>query len=870
MRWLRHLGRGLVIGSAALLALCGAFALALQQLPELPAVGVARDAVLRAAAQLPGPSDRLPELLERVSAPPLCYAILPAGLVLLFGMLLPGRSRAQTPGPASNDALRHVDPKTQSRAEKEARSLSRRGQHDAAAELLFDVGCMEEAAAEFIRAGEFERAAEIRHDQNRFLESAELYLKAGKPEPAGSIYAQQKEFAKAADAYLEAGNKSVAAELFEQAGRHLDAARNYSETNFHRHAAQAYLRCDRGEEAARELLRVISDEAAGARSETQIAEMRKLHKMAGSLFERAGKLEEAEQVLVRGGAQQAAAEIALRRGNLDQAASWFLEAGQAERAALILRQTGDTQRAALVLAEHYRDRGQEELAAQHFAEGGDALAAGELYRSIGAAAEAARCFEQAGDASQAADLYRAAGETGRAAECFERSGRFESAAECCALLGESAREAELLGKAGLFLRAAELHQREGRSDEAIRMLQKIAPEAADFAAASALLGSVFSQGGKHALAIKQLEAALAGQALTRSNAKVYYQLACCCEAAGEWRRACEIYEGIQTLDYHYGDVAQRIERARAALAREESAKPAAPARAAGAGAASAQSASRAIGRYEVIGELGRGGMGIVYKARDTVLDRIVALKVLPDTLKENPQALKNFLREAKAAAQLNHPGIVTVYDAGEQLGVWYIAMEFVDGLTLKQIVRQRGRIAAGGVVHVLVQLCEALAYAHEKKIVHRDIKTANTMWTGDRKVKIMDFGLARVVEEVRNHTTVVSGTPYYMSPEQTLGQAIDPRTDLYSLGVTIFELATGKLPFTEGNLPYHHVHTPPPDPRAVVPDLPDALARLILRCLQKDPAHRYQSARELLAELRASALARGRAGSAGGGTRAAG
>jgi serine/threonine-protein kinase len=233
-----------------------------------------------------------------------------------------------------------------------------------------------------------------------------------------------------------------------------------------------------------------------------------------------------------------------------------------------------------------------------------------------------------------------------------------------------------------------------------------------------------------------------------------------------------------------------------------------------------------------------------------VLDRTVAFKVLPETLKENPQALRNFLREAKSAAQLNHPNIVTVYDAGEQDGAYYIAMEYVDGNTLKEIVKRRGKISSGGIVHVLAQMCEALAYAHEQKIVHRDVKTANTMWTRDRKAKIMDFGLAKVIEEVRNHTTVVSGTPYYMSPEQTLGKNVDHRTDLYSLGVTIFEMATGTLPFREGNLPYHHVHTQPPDPRELVPDLPPLIANIIGRCMEKDPANRYQSAREILAELK--------------------
>ncbi|MCP5041724.1 MAG: serine/threonine protein kinase, partial [bacterium] len=188
----------------------------------------------------------------------------------------------------------------------------------------------------------------------------------------------------------------------------------------------------------------------------------------------------------------------------------------------------------------------------------------------------------------------------------------------------------------------------------------------------------------------------------------------------------------------------------------------------------------------------------------------------------------------------------------EQDGRYYIAMEYVDGTTLKEILRRRGVISPAGILHVLVQVCEALAYAHENRVVHRDIKSANTMWTRDKKAKIMDFGLAKVVEEVRNHTTVVSGTPYYMSPEQTLGRNIDHRTDIYSLGVTIFEMATGTAPFTEGNIPYHHVHTPPPDVRDLRPELPAGLSAVVNRCMQKDPAARYQSAREILTEVRAS------------------
>jgi serine/threonine-protein kinase len=335
-------------------------------------------------------------------------------------------------------------------------------------------------------------------------------------------------------------------------------------------------------------------------------------------------------------------------------------------------------------------------------------------------------------------------------------------------------------------------------DQAIKVLQKVAPESEDFSEASALLGDIFQARGQLSLATKKLKQAIGERELDRDTMPIYYSLATICDADDDPAQAVEIFERILALDYHYKDVEERLAQARERVKQVGDASPGDN------GSSGIPSGDGQPGRYQIVGELGRGGMGIVYKAKDTSLDRLVAYKVLPDTLQENPQALKNFLREAQAAAKLNHPGIVTVYDTGAQDGRYYIAMEFVDGTTLKEILRRRGAIAPAGILHVLVQVCEALAYAHDKKVVHRDIKTANVMWTRDKKAKLMDFGLAKVIEEVRNHTTVVSGTPYYMSPEQTLGRNIDHRTDIYSLGVTLFELAAGAVPFREGNIPYHH------------------------------------------------------------------
>jgi serine/threonine-protein kinase len=382
-------------------------------------------------------------------------------------------------------------------------------------------------------------------------------------------------------------------------------------------------------------------------------------------------------------------------------------------------------------------------------------------------------------------------------------------------------------------------------DDAIKLLQQVKSADPGFVAASSLLGDIFCSRGKHTLAIKKLRQAIGDLDLDTDNMDAHYRLATAYEAAEEFQEAVDLYEKILTFDYHYKDVEKRLEFARSKV--QESPRAESPS---GTQETVGPPSGRS-GRYRIEGELGRGGMGIVYKAQDTVLDRPVAFKVLPDALKDNPEALKNFLREAKSAAKLNHPNIVTVYDAGEQDGRYYIAMEYVDGTTLKEIVRRRGVISPTGTLHVLIQMCEALAFAHDQKVVHRDIKTANTMWTRDKKAKIMDFGLAKVIEEVRNHTTLVSGTPYYMSPEQTLGKNVDHRTDIYSLGVTIFELATGSLPFREGNVPYHHVHTPPPDPREVNPKLPPLLAEIISSCLKKNPDERYQNAGEIVTYVKA-------------------
>jgi tetratricopeptide (TPR) repeat protein len=785
------------------------------------------------------------------------FVLLPTGLVLLaFGVGLLGR-RGGEPIPAADDETSETDLPTDKRIAKrvlkQANALKKQGRAAEAGELLWNHDLLDPAAEFFIAAGEFVRAAEIRHDQNRFLESAELHLRGENLEAAGSIFGQQEEWSQAAHCYLKADLKSVAAEMFEKAESYPEAAECYRDTDLMRHAAAMYVKCRKWRLAADCLESVFIDEGGKSMMDPKkSAEMSKLVRQAGKLFLKAQDPEKALNVFERGGCSLEAGEVAASLGNHEAAAAHFRQAGDVERAAESLRESGHPADAARLLGQHLRDAGENERAAVLLIEAGDHLEAGDLYRSLEEFSKAADCYEHQHAFAQAAEMFQLAGNRESAGESFAKAGRFTEAAECFALVGNPVREAELLEKAGDFLRSGEIYHQEGMDEEAISALQKVPQEDDDFGRAAAILGDIFAIRGQLSLAVTKLQQAIGDTELTRESVDGYYKLATIYQEDNKPREAVEIFEKIMAFDYHYRDVEERLAETRAAQAEEEplSVKTHSGAEANADGAGVGESADG--DRYQIVGELGRGGMGIVYKAQDTVLDRLVAFKVLPQALTENPQAIANFMREAQAAAKLNHPNIVTVYDKGEQQGRYYIAMEYVEGTTLKEILRRRGAISPSGILHVLMQISEALAYAHEKKIVHRDIKPANAMWTRDKKVKLMDFGLAKVVEEARNHTTVVAGTPYYMSPEQTLGKNIDHRTDIYSLGVAIFEMATGTVPFKEGNIPYHHVHTAPPKIRELRPDLPSTLSDIVERCLEKDPGNRYQSASEILDEVRTS------------------
>ena len=509
-------------------------------------------------------------------------------------------------------------------------------------------------------------------------------------------------------------------------------------------------------------------------------------------------------------------------------------------AARALDEADNAHAAHLLRAELHRSQGRGDEAARELQAAGRLGDAAAL-RTRGSDFEGgAALYEEAGELDRAAAAYRDAGAWTEAARCYEQIYDYGNALDCWREAGDTEREMIMLEKLGEFMDAAAIARERGDRDRVIAYLQHIEPRHANFGDACRMLAEIASEEGDHDLAVAKFEEALSATGIENASIETLESYAAVLERAGRQREALSAYEAIRRQDVARSDIATRIQALKRALAESEGVtqRVAAP-------------APRQESRYELLEEIGRGGMGVVYKARDKRLGRVVALKRLPENLRDHPAAVDLFEREARAAAALNHVNIVTLFDAGDEDGSFFITMELLEGRPLNAILDRTGRVSVRDTMRLAIQICAGLNYAHERRIVHRDIKTANLFFTNEQVVKIMDFGIAKSLEEVRRSTTVVGGTPFYMAPEQGEGEDVDHRADLYALGVTLFQLLTGHLPFEGGDVTYRHRHEEPPDPRELNMNIPAELARLVLHLMQKSPEDRPPKAASVAAALEA-------------------
>gem|GEM_PF-836619 len=597
---------------------------------------------------------------------------------------------------------------------------------------------------------------------------------------------------------------------------------------------------------------------------------------AAELFLRAGDYGRATEAAQQSGNQNLHYKIYgmnyFSQGQFQEAVEMFKYAEEPLLEADALEGLRLVEEANLKRGAYWRKSGNPTKAIPFFEKAGEFKSAADLYEEM-------EQFVPAGEAFMKARLYDDAGrnfmkakKVKRAAEAYERAGQFLKAAELFNMVGGKVKVFSLYEKAGRFCEAAEGYKKFGMLDESIHACQQVRPDSRDYLKASLIMGRIFTERSEHDLARTVYSRAISNiKEIGPDNIEPYYEFGVLIQEQGNIHEARQIFERIQTVKYNYADVAIRLQNLQAQADEEykrngtvnpPSTLPTFSGyRTAGSLLNESQGEPEdalppdsmvtpvPASRYVFIEELGRGAMGIVYKARDSVLNRIVAYKIVSSSVSESPTALKYFLSEAKSLAALNHVNIVTIFDVGQDPKGYFITMEYINGRALSQFIAEKGRLTTKNSVVIASKVCAGLDYAHNNNIIHRDIKPSNIMISEQGEVKIMDFGLARIVDEAVNRKTIAKGTPLYMAPEQVEGIGVDHRSDIYSFGVTLFEMTTGTLPFTKGDIAYHHVHTDPPRPSEYNPNIPKVLEKIILRCLEKRKEDRYYSASEIKKEL---------------------
>jgi tetratricopeptide (TPR) repeat protein len=657
-----------------------------------------------------------------------------------------------------------------------------------------------------LKSREYGRAAEIYSSINQPKLAAKYFGKAGDKLRAATEWAKAGYTVKAAKLLMRHGDYATAARFFEEKERYADAAKAFIKLNDISTAAQMFARAGKYKEALANFTAFFNDPPGDAAIEIKAAD--------------------------------------------DAYAMLESEQGKAK----ILNE----QRMALLLpiAERFVAGSRFDLAARLFKELGDNVRAAETYVKAGRLEEAARCYREAGNTREAnlagarfmesrqrwpdaGKAYAAADEWRRAGDCFAKANDAQRAAECYARAGE-------------FYGAALAYSHMGKYDDAVHLLQKIKETDRIFDMSRALLGRCFYELHDYAHCAATLDNHLIGKRVESGNVDYFYMLALAYEQLGELEKSAEILRKIGSVNLMYKDVTQRISNIASRISISVGEKAVTPPSMQPTIRGEAMDTVEHLlgGRYRLERELGRGGMGMVYLARDMQLDRLVALKFLGSLVDDSEEFRQRFIREAKAAARVNHPNIVHIYDISASLGRAYIAMEYVEGMNLHAYVHKWGALQPREAVNIMVQACDALGAIHEVGIIHRDIKPDNILVAKGGLVKLSDFGLAKAGNSRITGTNAIMGTPAYMSPEQARGQEADPRSDIYSMGLVLYEMLTAATPFRDGDLLQRQQLEMPPEPKTIIPAVSDELNGIVMKAIQKNPEERYQSAGDLIAALR--------------------
>jgi serine/threonine protein kinase len=728
---------------------------------------------------------------------------------------------------------------------KRARAAARNGDYSQAGDFYRLAGDWKKANAMYVKGGHFDLAARLAEEMGDLAEAALYFLKAGDLAAAGEIEFRLGNRDKAAWLFSRARQHLRAAEVFESLDQLEAAASEREKGGYFEIAAALYARAGKPLLAARIFESLLTQAARrgpeAIQFEHEKSTLVRYHRYCGEL-------------LLKGQEPAAAAPHLEAALLLDQAAEAWRLAGQVEKAADLLLRAQRPQEAYRILNEAGKDLST--LAPAIHAE----ILAGQ-----GKRAEAAAIYERAGSLYLAAESFREAGEFGRAAELFEKEGELEQATAAYIHAGRQADAARVLETARSFREAADLYRAAGRPEDAARVLllagdpvaaarlhydrkefdacikalQKVDDDHPEHFKATFLLGRIFSEQGLHTLAADKYLAAIGGEAVNQSNAIIYYSLGQAQEANGRLREALAAYEKILAHDYGFKDVRERMRGIESLLAQATANRAGPPASAA---------TATAPGRYRAERSLGAGHLGEMFRGVDTVLGRPVALRRLTEAPGEAGKA-DRLLKEASTASRLSHPCIVAIHDTGADDQGKFIVSAFAEGRSLRALFDDKVRFEVSRIVDIGRQILEALQYAHAQGVLHRNLRPENIFVTEGDRVSVADFGLGVRFTDLAGEELSAGPLIRYAAPETLVKQSVDERSDIYSLGVILYEMAVGHPPFQGKDVGHQHVHAPVTFPGAGARPLPAFLKSVILRALEKDRDRRYPGAGAVLEDL---------------------